>query len=62
MHIAELIFLSIALGVDCLVVSFSQGLIFTKKQDKKFVCSCSNHGNLTKCNASYRLHWCGFVK
>ena len=34
MHIAELIFLSIALGVDCLVVSFSQGLIFTKNRTK----------------------------
>lgn len=34
MHIAELIFLSIALGVDCLLVSFSQGLIFTKNRTK----------------------------
>lgn len=34
MHFAELIFLSIALGVDCLVVSFSQGLIFTKNRVK----------------------------
>ena len=34
MHLAELIFLSIALGVDCLVVSFSQGLIFTKNRTK----------------------------
>lgn len=34
MHIAELIFLSIALGLDCLVVSFSQGLIFTKNRTK----------------------------
>lgn len=34
MHLAELIFLSVALGVDCLVVSFSQGLIFTKNRVK----------------------------
>ena len=34
MHITELIFLSFALGIDCLVVSFSQGLIFTKNKTK----------------------------
>ncbi len=34
MHLAELIFLSIALGMDCLVVSFSQGLIFTRNRTK----------------------------
>lgn len=34
MHLAEIIFLSIALGIDCLVVSFSQGLIFTHNRTK----------------------------
>lgn len=34
MHLVELIILSIALGVDCLVVSFSQGLIFTNNRTK----------------------------
>ncbi len=34
MYFAELIFLSIALGIDCLVVSFSQGLIFTHNRIK----------------------------
>ena len=34
MHLVELIILSIALGVDCLVVSFSQGLIFTSNRTK----------------------------
>ena len=32
MSLIELIFLSIALGIDCFVVSFSQGLIFTKNR------------------------------
>lgn len=34
MHLVELIILSIALGVDCLVASFSQGLIFTSNRTK----------------------------
>ena len=34
MSIPALIFLAIALGIDCLVVSFSQGLIFTSKRTK----------------------------
>ena len=34
MHFLELIFLSIALGIDCLIVSFSQGLIFTDNRLK----------------------------
>ena len=34
MHLIELILLSIALGVDCFVVSFSQGLIFKKNRIK----------------------------
>lgn len=34
MSITALIFLSIALGMDCLVVSFSQGLIFTSQRTK----------------------------
>lgn len=34
MHFIEIIILSIALGVDCLVVSFSQGLIFTHNRTK----------------------------
>jgi len=34
LHLVELIVLSIALGVDCLVVSFSQGLIFTHNRTK----------------------------
>ncbi len=32
MSLVELIFLSIALGIDCFIVSFSQGLIFTKNR------------------------------
>lgn len=34
MNLVELIFLSIAMGIDCLVVSFSQGLIFNKERIK----------------------------
>ena len=34
MNIVELILLSIALGIDCCVVSFSQGLIFTANRVK----------------------------
>lgn len=34
MSIISIIFLAIALGIDCLVVSFSQGLIFTSKRTK----------------------------
>lgn len=34
MNIVEIIFLAFALGVDCLVVSFSQGLIFTHNRVK----------------------------
>ena len=32
MSLIEIIFLAIALGIDCLVVSFSQGLIFSKNR------------------------------
>lgn len=32
MNLVELLLLSLALGVDCFVVSFSQGLIFTKNK------------------------------
>lgn len=34
MSIVEIVFLAFALGVDCLVVSFSQGLIFTSNRFK----------------------------
>ena len=34
MHLIEILFLSIALGVDCLVVSFSQGLVFTRNRTR----------------------------
>lgn len=34
MSVVEIIFLAFALGVDCLVVSFSQGLIFTSSRLK----------------------------
>lgn len=34
MHFIEILLLAIALGVDCLVVSFSQGLIFTRNRVK----------------------------
>ncbi|MBP3924675.1 manganese efflux pump [bacterium] len=34
MNLTEIIFLSIAMGIDCLVVSFSQGLIFTSHRRK----------------------------
>ncbi len=34
MNLAEIILLAAALGVDCLVVSFSQGLIFTQNRVK----------------------------
>ena len=34
MSLISIIFLAVALGIDCLVVSFSQGLIFTSKPIK----------------------------
>lgn len=34
MHLIEIILLAVALGVDCLVVSFSQGLIFSHNRLK----------------------------
>ena len=34
MGLIEILFLAVALGVDCLVVSFSQGLIFTANRTK----------------------------
>lgn len=34
MNLFEVILLALALGVDCLVVSFSQGLIFTKNRTR----------------------------
>ncbi len=34
MNLTDVIFLSAALGIDCLVVSFSQGLIFTSSRIK----------------------------
>ena len=34
MHLIEILLLAVALGVDCLVVSFSQGLIFTHNRVK----------------------------
>lgn len=34
MNLVDILFLSVALGVDCLVVSFSQGLIFTSSRIK----------------------------
>lgn len=34
MNLIEIIFLAAALGIDCLVVSFSQGLIFNKNRIK----------------------------
>jgi len=34
LSLIEIIFLAIALGIDCLVVSFSQGLIFTHNRTK----------------------------
>lgn len=34
MHLVEILFLAVALGIDCLVVSFSQGLIFTHNRVK----------------------------
>lgn len=34
MHLIEILFLAAALGVDCLVVSFSQGLVFTRNRTK----------------------------
>ena len=37
MNLVELIFLAIALGIDCIIVSFSQGLIFkTNKRKNSF--------------------------
>lgn len=34
MSLVEIFFLAVALGIDCLVVSFSQGLIFTENRVK----------------------------
>ena len=34
LNLIELIFLSVALGIDCLIVSFAQGLIFTSKKKR----------------------------
>lgn len=34
LSLIELIFLGIALGIDCLIVSFAQGLIFTSKKKR----------------------------
>lgn len=34
MHLVEILLLAVALGIDCLVVSFSQGLIFTQNRMK----------------------------
>ena len=34
MHLIEILFLAVALGIDCLLVSFSQGLIFTHNRVK----------------------------
>ena len=34
LNLIEIIFLAIALGIDCCVVSFSQGLIFTSNKTK----------------------------
>ncbi len=34
MYLLDILFLAIALGIDCLVVSFSQGLIFTHNRVK----------------------------
>lgn len=34
MSLTDIIFLAVALGIDCLVVSFSQGLIFKKNRTK----------------------------
>ncbi len=34
MNLVEIVFLAFALGIDCLVVSFSQGLIFTHNRTK----------------------------
>ena len=34
LSLIEIIFLSVALGIDCLIVSFAQGLIFTSKKKR----------------------------
>lgn len=34
MSLIEIIFLSVALGIDCLIVSFAQGLVFTSKKKR----------------------------
>lgn len=38
MNLVELIFLAIALGIDCIIVSFSQGLIFKTNKRKNSFC------------------------
>ena len=44
MHLAELIFLSIALGIDCLIVSFSQGLVFSENRLKNSLALATTMG------------------
>lgn len=44
MHIVDIIFLAVALGIDCLVVSFSQGLIFTKNRTKNSLALATTMG------------------
>lgn len=44
MSLVEVIFLAIALGIDCVVVSFSQGLIFKTNKRKNSFCLALSMG------------------
>lgn len=44
MSLIEIVFLSLALGIDCLIVSFSQGLIFTSKKKRNSLLLASTMG------------------
>ena len=44
MNLFEIILLAIALGIDCLVVSFSQGLIFNKNRTKNSLALAATMG------------------
>lgn len=44
MSLVEVIFLAIALGIDCIVVSFSQGLIFKTHKRKNSFCLALSMG------------------
>jgi len=44
LNITDLIFLAIALGIDCIIVSFSQGLIFKTNKRKNSFCLALSMG------------------